>query len=92
MAPVEERPAVAGGTPALHLLLRQELADHHALLLVLDAGEELRAEAKDRLRAVEGELLVHLPACEVTRLAVSVEDGADVTLEVEGSGLWSGGL
>ena len=43
------------------LLLRQELPDHRALLLVLDAAEELYAEADDGLRPVERNLSYILP-------------------------------
>src|SRR5438874_8882630 len=59
----------------------EKLPDRRALLLVLDAGEEALPELHDRLRAIEGQLVVHLPAGKVAGSALAAEDRRDLGRE-----------
>ena len=65
---------------------REKTPDHVALLLVLDAGEELFAEPDDCRGLVEGKAFVHFPAGEMARLAALLEDRAHIGLETRRRG------
>src|SRR5688572_21460712 len=70
-------------TPWPTLLSSQKPPNHRLLFVLLDAREELGAELVDGLGTVEGELVVHLAAGEVTGLAALFEDGTDVACEID---------
>jgi hypothetical protein len=69
--------------PRSQQLLRQEVADEAAVVFVFDACEYFSAELPDRFRAIEGEAFVHLSTAKVAGHAFRLEDGLDLTFEID---------
>src|ERR687887_1608145 len=67
---------------SLFHLLREELANQAPFFLVRDAGEQLRAERLNRLRAVERQALVDRPAREMAGRASGLEERSNLRGEV----------
>src|SRR6185369_9855372 len=67
-------------------VLGEEGADQLALLFFLDAGEQLLAQAQNRLGAIERHRSVNLPSGEVTGLALGLKDRLDLLREVDVAG------
>lgn len=64
------------------LLLRQELADHFAFILVMDTSKQLGTKRLYRFGSIEGKLVIHLATAEVTALALSLEDWFDLSAKI----------
>ena len=65
------------------LLLRQELADHLAFILVMDTSKQLGAKRLYRFGSIEGKLVIHLAAAKVTALTLSLEDWFDLSGKID---------
>ena len=83
------------GTPSLpspspryraSLLLRDELANEAALVLILDASKYFGAKSLDSLGAIERQALMHRAAVEVAGLTLGFEDGFDLGAEIDSGG------
>ena len=64
------------------LVFGKELANQLLFLFVLDPREQLRAEPGNRRGFVEGQLVINLPALEMTWLATRLEDWPNLLIEV----------
>ena len=63
--------------------LGEEVFDQMALVLVADAGKQFGAELSDRFRLIEWQTVVHLPATEVTGHALRLENGFELSFEID---------
>ena len=63
--------------------LGEEVFDQMALVLVVDASKQFSAEFSDRFRFIEWQTIVHLPATEVAGHALRLEDGFELSFEID---------
>lgn len=63
--------------------LSKKLVDQPATVFVFDPGEQPGAELSDGFRFIKRQTIVHLPAVEVTRHALRLEDWLYLTVEVD---------
>ena len=75
-------PAQVPGSCSKKLVFGEELANQLLFLFVPDPREQLCAEPGNRCRFVEGQLVINLPALEMTWLATRLEDWPNLLIEV----------